>query len=121
MSRSTSTSWLTVTRPSDHAATRAALSTETAGPTSSGTGSGSSQKARPVDRHEPVVADLLTVQHPPDDVDALLQALGANLLARPAVSGDVLVARLTTAEGHPEPAGNICPSVAIFWAWTAGW
>ena len=67
--------------PSLHAATRAALASDTAGPTSRGTGSGELPQPGAVDGDEPVVGDLLTLEQPPDDVDALLQALGPDLLA----------------------------------------
>jgi hypothetical protein len=60
----------------------------------------------PVDRDEPLVGDLLAVEQARDHLDALLQALRAHLLARPRVAGDVLVARLTAAEGGPEPSGE---------------
>ena len=47
-----------------------------------------------VDGDETVVRDLLPVEQPPDDVGALDEPAVAQLLARPAVAGHVLVDRL---------------------------
>ena len=67
---------------------------------------GQRPQPRPVDVDQPVVADLLAGQQRPDDVDALPQPRVAQLLARPALPGDVLVGRLAAAERDPEPAGE---------------
>ena len=101
--RSWSSGWTMVMSPSAHAATRAALSTDTTGASSFGCCSGQVPEPGPVDGDEAVVADLLAGEQAPDDVDALVEPLVAQLLAGPAVAGDVLVARLAAAERHPEP------------------
>jgi hypothetical protein len=49
------------------------------------------------------VADLLPREQPPDDVHTFLEAVVADLLARPRISGDPLVRCLARAEGGPDP------------------
>jgi hypothetical protein len=57
-----------------------------------------------VDGDQPVVADLLAGQQAAHDLDALAQPGVADVLARPHLAGDVLVAGLAGAQGGPEAA-----------------
>jgi hypothetical protein len=67
---------------------------------------GQCPQAGAVDVDEAFVADLLAAQQPPDDVDALDEAVVAHVLAWPFVAGDSLVGRFARAERRPEPAGK---------------
>ena len=55
-----------------------------------------------IDGDEAVVADLLAGEQRTHDVDALAQTRVADVFARPAIAGDVLVGRLASAERDPE-------------------
>ncbi len=59
-----------------------------------------------IDPHQAVVGDFLAHEQPPDDLHALLEPLSPPLLGQPAVHRDVLVGRLTTAQGGPDAAGE---------------
>lgn len=71
-----------------------------------GDGVGEGPQLGAVYGHVAVVADLLTVEQPADDVDALPQALVPDGLAGPAGAGHALVARLAGAERRPEATGE---------------
>jgi hypothetical protein len=67
------------------------------------------------------VADLLPGQQAAHHLDALAQPGVADVLARPDLAGDVLVARLAGAERAQNRPGYIALSVAAAWAMIAGW
>ena len=104
--RSASTSWLTVISPSAQLPTHAAVSAETAAPTSGGGVAGSvHSRARSTSTRpwwvtsSPANSARITSTHS-------LEALVAMRLVRPAIAGDVLVGRLAGAEGDPQPSGE---------------
>ncbi len=68
-----------------------------------GNGLGQRPQPRPVDVNEAFVTDLLAVEEPADDVDALNETLVAHLLARPPC-GDSFVGGFAGSEGRPESA-----------------
>jgi hypothetical protein len=110
-----------VINPSAHSAHHAAVASLTAAPTSGGGAARPAVDRGAVDADEPVVADLLAAEQGADDVDALAQAGVADLLARPAVAGDVLVAGLAVPSATQNRSGYISVRVAIACAMIAGW
>ena len=113
--------WLTVMSPSPQAATRAALSMETAGATRSGTGSARSHTLARSTRTRP---SRLTSS--PASNERITSTHSSSRRVRVSLSGQASPV-MCSLEASPLPRatqnrpGNITPRVAIFCATTAGW